>query len=166
MSFDPTYLYLSLVAILLIMIVSFALTRYLTGRREAKLHAEIAVLYEKFGLPIPISTAFQTVLVKQMTHYHTPEMDGLMKKIGPPNTLTEAEEHRLTILLKERTQDMGSEITPSERDAAAILPMVMKRARIEADTLAGAEALKLRLVTVAAVVGLPINVAAETERDA
>jgi hypothetical protein len=105
---------------------------------------------------IPISTAFQAILIKELTHYHTPEMDELMRKIGPPNTLTENEEIRLSVLLRERTLDMGPLISDSERDAALILPAIMKRARIEADKLKGAEELKLRLVTIAAVVGLPV----------
>jgi hypothetical protein len=107
---------------------------------------------------IPISTAFQAILIKELTHYHTPEMDELMRKVGPPNTLTEDEEIRLAELLRERTLDMGPLISDSERDAALILPAVMRRARTEATTLSGAEELKLRLVTVAAVVGLPVVV--------
>ena len=130
MSFDPTYLYLSLVAILLIMVVSFALTRYLTGRREAKLHAEIAVLYEKFGLPIPISTAFQTVLVKQMTHYHTPALDELMAKMLA-ETLTDSDRAELILALKERELDMGMLIDDSERGAAKLLPLLMERVALE-----------------------------------
>jgi hypothetical protein len=107
---------------------------------------------------IPISTAFQAILIKELTHYHTPEMDALMQKLGPPSSLTENEEIRLGVLLRERTLDMGPLISDSERDAALILLPVARRARIEADTLTGAEDMKLKLVTVAAVVGLPVVV--------
>jgi len=106
---------------------------------------------------IPISTAFQAILIKELTHFHTPEMDALMEKIGPPNTLTDEEERRLAQLLDERTRDMGPLISDAERDAAKILPAVMKRARAEAAVIDTAEGLKLKLVTVAAVVGVPVD---------
>lgn len=124
--------------------------------RVADLEGKLALVNQAV---IPISTAFQAILIKELTHYHTPEMDGLMTKIGPPNLLTPAEELRLAILLEERTRDMDVQISDSERDAALILPAVMKRARAEAEVLIGAEALKLKLVTVAAVVGLPVVIA-------
>lgn len=104
---------------------------------------------------IPISTAFQAILIKELTHFHTPEMDKLMERIGPPNILDEAEEKRLEVLLQERTRDMGPMISDSERDAAIILPIIMKRARVEQAVLTAAEELKIKLVTVAAVVAIP-----------
>jgi hypothetical protein len=130
------------------------------AKEQARIHERLTDLETKLALVnqqvIPINAAFQAVLVHQLTHYHTPELDALLQKIGPPNTMTEVEKNRFGILLKERTTDIGSEITPSERDAATMLPMVMKRAIIEAETLTGAEDMKLKLVTVAAVVGLPV----------
>lgn len=104
---------------------------------------------------VPISTAFQAILIKELTHFHTPEMDALLEKIGPPNTLTSEEQDRLSVLLSERTQDMGPAISESERDAAAILPIVIKRALTEAEIIRAAEAMKMQLVTVTAVMGLP-----------
>jgi hypothetical protein len=92
---------------------------------------------------LPISTAFQAILIKELTHYHTPEMDALMVKIGPPNILTDDEMARLVIMLEERTRDMGSEISDSERDAATMLPLVMKRAKFDLDNEK-----KLQLVSV------------------
>ena len=92
---------------------------------------------------LPISTAFQAILIKELTHFHTPEMDALMVKIGPPNTLTDEEMDRLIVMLEERTRDMAAEISESERDAATMLPLVMKRAKhdLEAER-------KLQLVSV------------------
>jgi hypothetical protein len=78
---------------------------------------------------VPISMAFQEELVNDLTHFHTPEMDELMKKLGPPPTLTGDEEARLEILLDERTRDMGDKITAEERDAARMLPFVVRRAK-------------------------------------
>ena len=98
---------------------------------------------------MPISTAFQAILVKELTHFHTPRMDALLEKLGPPFTLTEAEEEELLLALQEREQDMGDQITPSERDAAHIFPAVMRRARMEAQAL-GEMPMTLRMVTVAA----------------
>lgn len=92
---------------------------------------------------LPISTAFQAILIKELTHFHTPEMDALMVKIGPPNTLSDDEMTRLEVLLEERTRDMATEIPESERDAAHMLPYVMKRAKMDLE----AEK-KLQLVSV------------------
>lgn len=95
---------------------------------------------------LPISAAFQAILIKELTHFHTPEMDSLMAHVGPPSMLTEQEETQLATLLEQRAVDMGMLITDSERDAARMLPLVMKRARIEAQVLAGE--MHLKLVTV------------------
>lgn len=92
----------------------------------------------------PISTAFQALLIKQLTHYHTPVLDALLKKIGPPYTLTPEEETQLSEALDERTRDMGEMITESERDAAKMLPFVIKRVKDESQL----EKLDLKVVAV------------------
>jgi hypothetical protein len=79
----------------------------------------------------PISAAFQAILIKELTHFHTPVMDALMVKVGPPYTLTDVEEKELIAALEVRMQEVGSLITESERDAAAMLPMVIKRVKAE-----------------------------------
>lgn len=86
----------------------------------------------------PITSAFQAILIKELTHFHTPELDALMAKLlhEPPITLTEHEERRMAVLLEERTRDMGEQISDSEREAATILPVVIKRARVEAAEIA------------------------------
>jgi hypothetical protein len=112
------------------------------NRRLAELERQQAVLSQAV---IPISAAFQSILIKQLTHFHTPVLDELLKKLGPPITLTEAEEHELQAALEERTRDMGDEISDSERDAARMLPMVMKRVRTAADT---EDPVDLRVVSV------------------
>jgi len=81
---------------------------------------------------VPISAALQQMLIKELTHFHTPVMDALMARLGPPSTLSEEEEAKLLRLLKEREIDMGDQISDSERDAAHILPVIMKRAKAEA----------------------------------
>lgn len=125
---------------------------------HAKTLARITELETKLALVnqavIPISTAFQAILIKELTHYHTPEMDALLVKLGPPSVITIAEQQRLEVLLVARTTDMGPEISGSERDAAAILPAVIRRAQAEADVLISDAFRRIRLATVAAVVSV------------
>lgn len=98
---------------------------------------------------LPISTAFQAILIKELTHFHTPEMDSLMTKIGPPSRLTLTEEHNLALLLAQRAEDMAAQIPDSERDAALMLPLVIKRAKAEWEAVGNAP-MKLKIVTIAA----------------
>lgn len=79
----------------------------------------------------PISEAFRAILIKQLTHFHTPVLDALMQKIGPPNTLTEPEMKLLCDELQKREKDMGPMIDDSERNAAKLLPLLVERMRIE-----------------------------------
>lgn len=99
---------------------------------------------------LPISTAFQAILIKELTHFHAPELDELLTKIGPPSTMTPEEEARFAVLLKERTRDLGDQITDSERGAALILPTIIKRAKAEAAILETVPAIPVafKLVTV------------------
>ena len=98
--------------------------------RLATLEAKAAVAEQAL---VPISSAFQAILIKQLTHYHTPELDALLAKLDP-YSLTDEEERRFYFLLEERTRDMGSEIDASERNAAKMLPYVIKRVKEETDT--------------------------------
>jgi hypothetical protein len=144
--------------------LGFLANRYFVRRKEIRADSQIAALDKaatmarivdlesKLALVnaavVPISTAFQAILIKELTHFHTPEMDALMVKIGPPNTLTSGDEKRLETMLKERMDDMGPEISDRERGAAMILPEVMKRAKLEQDVLATVEAPQVKLVAV------------------
>jgi hypothetical protein len=83
----------------------------------------------------PISIAFQDILVKELTHFHTPDMDKLLTKLGPPYLLTRDEELILTSMLANRTRDMSAVITESEREAAIMLPLVIKRVRVETQAM-------------------------------
>jgi len=93
---------------------------------------------------VPISAAFQAILVKELTHFHTPVMDALMVKLGPPYSLTDEEERELIIALAERSREVSSLITESERDAATMLPMVIKRVKTESSL--DSSALRLKVV--------------------
>lgn len=94
----------------------------------------------------PISAAFQAILIKELTHFHTPEMDVLLQKLGPPVTLTDEEELRLAELLRERESDLNGRISDQERDAAIMLPLVIKRVRVENETLAKTPKVELQIV--------------------
>lgn len=96
--------------------------------RVLALETQLAVVNQSIQ---PISVAFQAILIKQLTHYHTPKLDALLKKLGPPLCLTADEEVEIGRLLHERTRDMHDEIDQSERDAATMLPFVMARVRHE-----------------------------------
>lgn len=121
-----------------------------TLERLKELETKLALINQAI---IPISTAFQAILIKELTHFHTPEMDALLVKLGPPNTLSATDMERLEVLLVERAKDMAPKISASERDAACILPVIIKRAQKESDLLANAEVSKVKLVTVSTLVG-------------
>lgn len=92
-------------------------------QRLVDAETELAVLRQQV---LPINAAFQEVLVKNLTHYHTPELDALMDKLDP-YSLSKEEFDRLILLLDERTRDMGPEINQEEREAAIMLPYVIRR---------------------------------------
>lgn len=114
--------------------------------------ARIEELERQLGLfgqtILPISAAFQAILVKQLTHFHTPVLDGLLKKLGPPYELTDAEAAELARLLEEREVVVDDQIDESEREAARMLPLVMKRVKAEFELLQTAP-ISLQMVTVA-----------------
>jgi len=97
---------------------------------------------------LPMNAAFQAILIRELTHFHTPRMDELMQMMGPPCLLTDDDREELDDLLVERTLDMGDMISESERDAARMLPMVMRRVAREAEEIQTATP-QLKLVVVA-----------------
>ena len=134
--------------IVVVAALSFLASQYWWARTErrdkaallasdhAKLIARVADLENKLSvvstMVVPISTAFQAILIKELTHFHTPVLDALLVKLGPPYALTEEEEAEMLEALKQREADMGTLISDEERDAAHILPVIMKRAKAEA----------------------------------
>ena len=78
----------------------------------------------------PLSAAMQAVFIKELTHFHTPELDDLLTKVQD-GTLEDAEESRLLTLLEERSRDLDGRIPDSERDVATMFPMMMKRVKAE-----------------------------------
>jgi hypothetical protein len=111
-------------------------------KRLAAVEAQLALVGQTI---LPLSAAFQAVLVKQLTHFHTPEMDALLLKLES-GALTAEDEIRLRTLLTERETVVDALIDDSERDAARMLPMVIKRVR--ADTALVGNAPSLSFVAV------------------
>jgi len=94
---------------------------------------------------VPFNMAVVQMLVKELTHDHAPEADALMVLLKP-DIINEDEQARLFVLLKERETNAA---TPSEREAAAVLPVFVRRAREEAIALSDPEAkARLRYVAV------------------
>ena len=85
----------------------------------------------------PFNTAFQSMLIKQLTHAHTPYQDALMQKLGEagvPPTITPQEEVELLAVLKQIANDPS--VPDDERDAATILPIQMRRVKRDAEKIA------------------------------
>lgn len=96
----------------------------------ARLRSKVEILT---AAAIPIHEAYQAVLTTKLSHSHTPDMDKLLAKLGPPNTLTPEEITQLEIGLAARMQDYGDMIDEAERITAKILPDVVRLAEIEKD---------------------------------
>ena len=127
---------------------------------EHKLLVEaVAELKSQLGLVsqvvTPINQAMQALLIRELTHFHTPELDMLMAKLPPDGVLTAKEEERIAVLLKEREQELNGRIPESEREAAHILPYVIKRVKAEKENIddAATAAPQLKIVAVPAETG-------------
>jgi hypothetical protein len=96
--------------------------------RIVELERQVALVGQAI---VPISAAFQAILIKELTHIHTPVLDRLLEKVGPPSTLTTEDQINLEKELTLRANDMSTDIPDGERDAALMLPMVIRRAQRE-----------------------------------
>jgi hypothetical protein len=130
---------LSILGIVIAALIGALVTTFFRWRDErTKLESRVMDLERQIGIYgsqiAPINAAYQAMLIKQLTHYHTPEMDALMVKLGTatiPPTINDQEMKRLIVLLDERTRDMGPEISEDERDAAEILPILLRKVKRE-----------------------------------
>lgn len=150
------------VLILIAAMVSFLVSLYWHSREDARairelqektvkeMEAQVTSLKTELELVrqaiVPISTAFQSLLIKELTHFHTPVMDAMLAKVGPPYALTDIEEKELIAALDERMKAEGDLMTESERDAAQMLPMVIKR--VKAEAALGINELQIQLVSI------------------
>jgi len=153
---------ISAALVVLAALLGFVANRYLASRAvvtatalrlaeaNERLIARVTELEKQSALlgqaVLPISDLFRAALIKELTHNHTPEMDDLMARV---DDLTDDELNRLTVLLRERVVEYDDPlITESERDAATILPIVMKRVQVEHREAAESGVVSVRLMTV------------------
>lgn len=95
-------------------------------KRIQELEKNLAVLTETVR---PFWSAAVANLVAELKHPHTPELDDLLARVGPPSDLSDKEMKRAERLLLEVAQD--TTLPASERGAAFILPTVIARATAE-----------------------------------
>lgn len=105
-------------------------------KRVSELEKQLGIVGAQVA---PFNTAFQSILIKQLTHAHTPYQDALLKKLGDTGTppITPKEEAELLDVLKEIAADPN--VPDDERDAAEILPIQMRRVKREAAALTRGE---------------------------
>jgi hypothetical protein len=127
-----------------------------TVKRLTETETRLAVVTAQM---VPLNAAMLQAIVKQMTHIHTPELDALMTRVGPhavPPPLTPDEEVLMYRLVAERRVAVDAEIDEDERDAAAIFPVILKRANAEAialaDLAAQSPARTVRLISLTATI--------------
>lgn len=85
---------------------------------------------------IPTAAAFQALLAMKLTHAHTPELDALLARAGPPSNLLAHEWSQMNGLLAERYKNTSDpEVSEEEKDAAYIFPFVVRMARAEYDVI-------------------------------
>lgn len=121
---------MTIVTLALAVLLAFLIPRHWWNHRLRRRQL-LAAPPEVVLSAVPMSIALQTQLVRELTHYHTPRMDALLQKLGPPPTLTDAEAVELFDAILEREGDMEVRISQEEREAAHILPVVIKRAQRE-----------------------------------
>ena len=94
--------------------------------RFSQLQSQLLILGQAVQ---PLTAAMAAVLVKSLTHFHQPGTDALLAKIGPPSTLTRAEEKELATAMDARMTD--GDITLLERNSAQLLLLFIERSRLE-----------------------------------
>lgn len=112
--------------------------------RVADLERQHAIIGQAI---LPINALVQAALIKELTHFHEPETDALLEKLGPPSRLTDDELADLEERLIIRESVIDSQISASERDAARMLPMVIRRVKAE-EADAATSLVTMRVVTI------------------
>ena len=108
-------------------LVIVLLVRYFYMRgRDSKTLERISELEETVKLIIPASVAFRNELIKVLMHDYAPKTDVLLVKMISKEKLTIAETGELLIMLKKRAENDDPRTTDEDRDAARIMPGVMR----------------------------------------
>jgi len=117
-----------------LLMASIAAVAIVVSKRLSGLEIRFKALTDRVT---PISAAFRSELIRDLTHNHTPELDALLAKVGADEPMTPEEETRLNVLLKERVVEYDDPlITDRERDSASMLLMVNKRVHAERTAIA------------------------------
>ena len=151
MDIPETFLNSAGVAVLGVVLTSlatwFGFQRSQAVKERDALAARVTELEAKERLAaaafIPIASAFQAILIRNLTHAHTGELDALLVKVGEHTLLLE-EEPRLLELLEQRIKVRDKRISKEEREDAMIFPIVMRRAREERALITRARETQLR----------------------
>lgn len=119
-------------------------------RRITDLEKQMAVLTAEAQ---PINAYVQAMAIAKLTHFHTPETDELLAKVGANERLSEPDVEKLAAALKEREGVVDSEVDEEERIWARIFPDIVRLAKIEAERLRSKEEIPrdIALVSVPAI---------------
>lgn len=104
--------------------------------RISELEKQMAVLMAEAQ---PINAYVQAMAIAKLTHFHTPQTDELLAKVGANTRLSEPEVEQLATALKEREGVVDSEVDEEERIWARIFPDIVRLKQIEAERLASTE---------------------------
>jgi hypothetical protein len=104
------------------------------SQKVTELERQVAVLMSD---AVPVKALVQALAIAKLTHIHTPEMDALLLKVGPPSTLTASEIDRMESLLRERAADPNFD--EEERIWARIFPDWLRLNKLDADKTARGE---------------------------
>ena len=94
----------------------------------------------------PLSEVVRDAIIKELTHLHTPELDALLEKVKS-DTLSPDDERSLLRLLKDRAEEPNHLVGAGERDAAIMLPPILRRIKQEKEAISPTET-ELRIVSV------------------
>ena len=125
---------LSFIGLILLVVVSTWVLFYHRRRSDqavlVAMQEQISALVAAHGLPINL--AYKEMLARELTHAHTPELDALLARAGPPSDLSAEEFERMSVMLVERYESIDDDqISPKEKKAALIYPIVLQRANEE-----------------------------------
>jgi hypothetical protein len=95
----------------------------------------------------PITDAMQQLLIKKLTHFHTPILDALMQR-ALSGIITPEENAKMERLLVEREKELDTEVNEYERICARILPDVIRLVILSHDEETDPAALQLLVVSV------------------
>lgn len=111
---------------------------------------------------LPLNTIYLDALRHELTHVTTPRLDELMKKLGPPDIQTPEEEVEMNTLVIERSKDMAHTINDSERDAATIFPIAVKKFKAEQAMIAAGIDSRNKLMTIGVALAIATGKTSDT----